>query len=207
MMVDGNQVCNFHAGISPNIRRVLPKTSQIPMILNYSSNNFANNLTDKCWDIDPGCCNHYNLLYIMHLSKPQTIIKIHHSFNCIHSWNSSIFLSKGSCDDPIFADCFAAFRVLRIIKRFEPWVMKTFLHFAFNLNSVSEGNWEHVGLSGPIFFVAVVFCQNVAPDIFVAGCICRIGTANWWSCYTYITYVVPRVVSKCFWIFCHFFHH
>ena len=25
-----------------------------------------------------------------------------------------------------------------------------FLHFAFNLNSVSEGNWEHVGLSGPI---------------------------------------------------------
>ena len=25
-----------------------------------------------------------------------------------------------------------------------------FLHFAFCLNSVSEGNWEHVGLSGPI---------------------------------------------------------
>ena len=27
-----------------------------------------------------------------------------------------------------------------------------FLHFAFNLNSVSRGNWEHVGLSGPIIF-------------------------------------------------------
>ena len=25
-----------------------------------------------------------------------------------------------------------------------------FLNFAFHLNSVSEGNWEHVGLSGPI---------------------------------------------------------
>ena len=25
-----------------------------------------------------------------------------------------------------------------------------FLHFAFSLNSVSGGNWEHVGLSGPI---------------------------------------------------------
>ena len=27
-----------------------------------------------------------------------------------------------------------------------------FLNFAFCLNSVSEGNWEHVGLSGPIIF-------------------------------------------------------
>ena len=29
-----------------------------------------------------------------------------------------------------------------------------FLNFAFCINSVSEGNWEHVGLSGPIKLVS-----------------------------------------------------
>ena len=39
-----------------------------------------------------------------------------------------------------------------------------FLNFAFHLNSVSEGNWEHVGLSGPIivFFVSLIVLLLVA---------------------------------------------
>ena len=46
-----------------------------------------------------------------------------------------------------------------------------FLNFAFHLNSVSEGNWEHVGLSGPIILMILAWQVRVElPRSWVSEC-------------------------------------